>query len=396
MKRGLILPVFMLFLFRSVCPAQEPDKKILMTVAGRNVEEGEFIRMFNKSLDPGNKSEINKFLEQFIAFKLKVADAMSEGYDTTRAFSEELNGYREQLAQSYLTDSDIKERLLKRAYERSLLEVKASHILISCRPDAAPADTVRAYMKALEIRKRILDGESFERVAKASSDDKSVSVNNGNLGYFTVFQMIAPFEDAAYSLNPGELSMPVRTSFGYHIILVADKRPSRGKVRVAHIMKAVPPGSNDTLVRKAKAEIDDIYSQLRSGKSFPELASKYSDHKESAVRGGEMDMFGVGEIIPDFAEAAFAIKDTGEYSEPVRTAYGFHIIKLLERKAPASYNEAKPYLESKLNQSNLNMIGRKSFIARLKKEYNFRIDTTVYNWFTSHTDSLIVRWQIGV
>src|SRR5512140_14153 len=258
MKRSLILPVFILLLARSVCPAQDPDKKILMTVAGRNVEEGEFIRMFNKSLDPGNKSEIDKFLEQFIAFKLKVADAMSEGYDTTKAFSVELNGYREQLAQSYLTDSDIKERLLKRAYERSLLEVKASHILISCSPDAAPADTVRAYMKALEIRKRILDGEPFEKVAKASSDGKSVPVNNGNLGYFTVFQMITSFENAAYSLNPGELSMPVRTSFGYHIILVTDKRPSRGKIRVAHIMKAVPPGSNDTIVRKAKAEIDDV------------------------------------------------------------------------------------------------------------------------------------------
>ncbi len=230
----------------------------------------------------------------------------------------------------------------------------------------------------------------MKQVAKAVSDDKSVKVNNGNLGYFTVFQMITPFEEAAYNLKPGTISMPVRTSFGYHIIMVADKRPSRGKIKVAHIMKAAPPGSNDTIIQKAKAEIDKIYLQLKSGSSFSELAAKYSDHKESAARGGEMNVFGAGEIIPDFAEAAFAIKDTGEYTEPVRTLYGFHIIKLLQKQPPASFEEASPFLESKLNQSDLSSSGKKSFIDRLKKEYNFLLDSAVYRWFTSNTNSLII------
>jgi peptidyl-prolyl cis-trans isomerase SurA len=391
MKIRSILPVVLFIVTYSFCYAQKPDEKILMTVAGRNVEAGEFIRMYNKSLDPANKTDISDYLEQFIAFKLKVADAIEQGYDTTKAYREELNGYRNQLAQSYLTDPDIKEKLLRKAYQRSLSEVNASHILVSCTPDASPEDTLRAYKKAIDIRERIIKGEEFEQVAKATSDDKSVLVNNGNLGYFTVFQMITPFEEAAYTLKPGTVSMPVRTPYGYHIIKVSDHRPSRGKIRVAHIMKAAPPGSDEQTIGKAEKEINSIYERLKKGESFKKLASENSDHKESAANGGEMNWFGAGEIISDFSEAAFSIKDTGDYTKPVRSVYGFHIIKLLDKKVPGSYEESKSFLESKLNQSNLISLGQKSFIDKLKKEYNFRINPSVRAWFYANTDTLVIQ-----
>ena len=391
MKTRSILLFILSILSFSLSFAQKPDEKILMTVAGRGVEAGEFIRMYNKSLDPAFRTNLNDYLGQFIAFKLKVADAIEQGYDTTKAFREELDGYRNQLAQSYLTDPDIKEKLLRKAYQRSLSEVNASHILISCTPDASPEDTLKAYKKAIDIRERIIKGEAFEQVAKATSDDKSVLINGGNLGYFTVFQMITPFEEAAYTLKPGTISMPVRTPYGYHIIKVSDVRPSMGKIRVAHIMKSAPPGSDDQTVRKAEREINNIYTQLKNGEPFRKLASESSDHKESAANGGEMNWFGAGEIISDFAEAAFAIKDTGEYTKPVRSVYGFHIIKLLDRKAPGSFEESKSFLESKLNQSNLISLGKKSFIDRLKKEYNFRINPSVRAWFYANTDTLIIQ-----
>jgi peptidyl-prolyl cis-trans isomerase SurA len=391
MKIRSILSVIVLILFQSYCFAQDPDRKILMTVNGRDVEVGEFIRMYNKSLDPANKTDLNVYLDQFIAFKLKVADAIEQGYDTTKAYREELNGYRNQLAQSYLTDPDVKEKLLRKAYQRSLSEVKASHILVSCAPDALPEDTLKAHKKATDIRERIIEGEAFEEVAKATSDDKSVLINNGNLGYFTVFQMITPFEEAAYTLNPGTVSMPVRTPYGYHIIKVYDKRPSKGKIRVAHIMKAAPPGSDEQTVKKAEKEINDIYAKLQNGESFRKLAAEFSDHRESAANGGDMNWFGTGEIISDFSEAAFAIKDTGEYTKPVRSVYGFHIIKLLDRKAPGSYEDSKSYLESKLNQSNLISLGKKIFIERLKKEYNYKLNPAIYSWFVNNTDTLIIR-----
>jgi len=391
MKIRSILSVTLFILSFSGSFGQKPDEKILMTVAGRGVEAGEFIRMYNKSLDPAYKTDLKNYLEQFIAFKLKVADAIDRGYDTTTAFREELAGYRNQLAQSYLTDPEIKEKLLRKAYERSLTEVNASHILVNCLPDAMPEDTLNAYKKAMDIRERIAMGESFEQVAKATSDDKSVLINNGHLGYFTVFQMITPFEDAAYTLKPGILSMPVRTPYGYHIIKVSDRRPAKGKVRVAHIMKAAPPGSDEQTIRKAETEINGIYEKLRRGEPFSKLASELSDHKESATNRGEMSWFGAGEIISDFSEAAFSIKDTGDYTKPVRSVYGFHIIKLLEKKAPGSWDESKSFLESRLNQSNLVSIGKKSFIGRLKKEYNYLVNPSVRSWFVNNTDTLIIR-----
>jgi peptidyl-prolyl cis-trans isomerase SurA len=374
-----------------LCQAQELNDKTLMTVAGKTVPAGEFIRMYNKSNEPGNKTDIDNYLQQYILFKLKVADAVQEGYDTTKAFRNEFNGYRNQLAQNYLTDTEAKEKLVQKTYQRSLTEINAWHILVSCPAEAKPEDTLAAWQKAAGIKERINKGEPFELVARGTSDDPSVKINGGNLGYFTVFQMIMPFEDAAYNLKKGAVSDPVRTPYGYHIIKVADKRSARGKVLVAHIMKASPPGIDEKESKKAEEDIRKIYDELRAGGSFSELAKKYSDHKESAANGGKLDWFGTGEIISDFSEAAFNIPDTGMYTEPVRTPYAWHIIKLLDRKLHGSFEETRSYLESKINRSYLNSLSKKSFVDKLKTEYNFRLNQTAYDWFVANTDTLIIR-----
>ena len=383
--------IILVFLLPAFCQAQDLNNKILLTIDDNKVEAGEFIRMYKKSLEPGKALDVNDYLQQYIIFKLKVADALKKGYDTTRAFRTELKGYRNQLAQDYLTDTLVKEKLLKKAYQRSLIEINAWHILIALPSDASPEDTLKAWKKATDIRERILRGESFEQVARSTSDDPSVKVNGGNLGYFTVFQMIMPFEDAAYSMKKGAISEPVRTPYGYHIIKVADIRPSKGRILVAHIMKAVPPGTDEGKAKQAEEEIDTIYKKLKNGASFADLARKYSDHKASAVKGGELNWFGAGEIISDFSEAAFSIRDTGEYTKPVRTIYGWHIIKLLGKKEPGSYKDSRSYLESKINKSYLNSLSKKSFIEKLKKEYNFMINKIAYNWFITNTDTLIIQ-----
>ncbi|MCE5345585.1 MAG: peptidyl-prolyl cis-trans isomerase [Bacteroidales bacterium] len=385
----LISPI--LILFQAVCHAQGPDNKTLLTVDGRKIQAGEFIRMYKKNLEPGKTLDIDSYLQQYIAFKLKVADAINEGYDTTNAFRNELNGYRDQLAQSYLTDTQIKEKLLQEAYKRSLVEINAWHILITIPQKASPEDTLKAWKKAIDIRERIIRGEAFEQVARSASDDKSAEINGGNLGYFTVFQMIMPFEDAVYSLDKGAISMPVRTPFGYHIIKVTDKRPSKGKIKVAHIMKVVPPDADEKRVSQAEEDINNIYKKLQEGTSFAELAQKYSDHKESSSKGGELSWFGTGEIVSEFSEAAFSITDTGNYTKPVRTNYGWHIIKLLDRKAPGSFAESRSFLESKINPSYLNSISKKALVEKLKNEYNFNINQAAYNWFVKNTDTLIIK-----
>ncbi len=385
------LLILIMVLLPVVCKAQSLNDKTLMTVAGKQVSAGEFIRMYKKSAEPGKPPDTDTYLQQYITFKLKVADAVKEGLDTTKAFRNELNGYRNQLAQNYLTDAQTKEKLLAKTYQRSLTEINAWHILIACPEGAKPEDTLNAWQKASAVRERIIQGEPFEQVARGTSDDPSVKINGGNLGYFTVFQMIMPFEDAAYSLKKGAISEPVRTPYGYHIIMVADKRASKGKILVAHIMKASPPGTGEKEAKQAEESINAIYKELGEGASFSKLAEKYSDHKESASQGGKLNWFGTGEIISDFSEAAFSLTDTGKYTKPVRTLYGWHIIKLLDRKAPGTFEETKSYLESKINQSYLNSLSKKSFVEKLKKDYKFKINQPAFAWFTENTDTLIIR-----
>jgi peptidyl-prolyl cis-trans isomerase SurA len=387
----LSLLIVVPFLFPVAVNAQALNDKVLMTVAGKEVTAGEFVRMYKKSFEPGKTGDIDNYLQLYVIFKLKVADAVSEGIDTTRAFRTELDGYRNQLAQNYLTDTQTKEKLLQKTYQRYLTEINAWHILVNCPEGAKPQDTLNAWQKSSDVRERIITGENFEQVARGTSDDPSVKINGGNLGYFTVFQMIMPFEDAAYNLKKGAISQPVKTPYGYHIIKVVDKRPSRGKILVAHIMKVSPPGTGEKEAKEAEELINDIYKQLQEGASFSELAKQYSDHKESAVRGGKLDWFGTGELIPELSEAAFSIPDTGKYSKPVRTIYAWHIIKLLDRRAPGTFEEARSFLESKINQSYLNSLSKKSFVEKLKKEYNFRINQTAYKWFVDNTDTLIIR-----
>jgi peptidyl-prolyl cis-trans isomerase SurA len=391
MKVRLHFLILMLLILQDKCPAQTLNDRMLMIVDGRDVSAGEFIRMFKKSYEPGKNIDLDSYLQQFLIFKLKVADAVHEGYDTTKAFISELQGYRNQLAQNYLTDPDSKEKLLKQAYQRSLTEINAWHILVNCSAEASPEDTMKVWKKAINIRERIIKGEPFEQVARSTSDDISVKINGGNLGYFTVFQMIMPFEDAVYALKKGEISEPVRTPYGYHIIQVVDKRPSRGKIRVAHIMKTLPPpGTDPKEEKKAESEINSIYKELQKGALFNELATKYSDHKESAVNGGEINWFGAGEITSDFSEAAFSLKKNGDYTTPVKTPYGWHIIKRLDLKAPGSYEQSRSYLESKINQSYLNSLSQNVFIDKLKKEYKFRIYPASFKWFVDNADTLII------
>jgi peptidyl-prolyl cis-trans isomerase SurA len=391
MRISSSLLTILIIVLPAIGRAQDYLSKTLITVGESKTEAGEFLRMYRKSFEPGKSLSLDDYIPQFVLFKQKVADAVSEGYDTTRSFRSELEGYRLQLAQNYLTDTLTRENLLKKEYQRSLTEINAWHILVAMSRDPSREDTLKAWKKATDIRERILKGESFEQVARGCSDDQSVKMNGGNLGYFTVFQMIMPFEDAAWSLKKGAISKPVRTPYGYHIIKVTDIRPSKGKILVAHIMKNAPPGSSEEASKQAEDEINIIYKKLKAGEPFSELAKKYSDHKESAANGGVLNWFGAGEMIPEFAEAAFALTDTGTCTKPFRTVYGWHIVRLINRKPPGSFEETSSYLESRINQSYLTSLSRRNFVEKLKKEYKFRINETNYNWFVTNTDTLLIQ-----
>ncbi|HDZ41138.1 MAG TPA: hypothetical protein ENH59_05615 [Bacteroidetes bacterium] len=365
--------------------AQKPDA--LLRVNDRSVSADEFKWLYLKNNTGEHYSDIEEYLELYINLRLKVEAAEDAGIHERPSFKAELEGYRKQLSKNYLTDHELKDRLIEKAYERYKTEIYAMHILIRCPADAPPDDTLQAYKRALNIRQRLRLGEPFESVAKGASDDPTANINGGNLGYFTVFHTPLPFENAVYRMKPGELSMPVRTASGYHIIKVQDKRKNQGRIKVAHIMKSTPPGSTEAARMRAKHEIDSLYHLLENGADFSELARNNSDDIMSAANGGELPWFGSGEMVHEFSVEAFKLLRDNDYTEPVKTVYGWHIIKRLDKEALLSGPEARKFLEGRLSNSYLISESKKSFAEKLKKEYNYRLNKKALEWFYAIADS---------
>lgn len=352
--------------------AKNEDPQMLV-IGGKPVTKSEFLSIYKKN----NKDQkfdsvsVKEYLELFINFKLKVREAEEMGLDTIASFKNELEGYRKQLAQPYLVDNEVNEQLLREAYDRMKTDIKAAHILIKCPQEALPKDTLAAYNKSIEARNKILKGEAFEEVAKKYSEDPSVKENNGDLGFFTSLQMVYPFESACYSGKAGDITMPVRTRFGYHIIKVIEKRPNPGQITAAHIMikggKELR-GEDSVNVRK---KIDEIYAKLKAGEDFAELAKQFSDDKASSRKGGELPAFGTGRMVLDFEKAAFALAKDGDYSAPVQTMYGWHIIKRLSKKEIGSFEELKNEIKTKVGKDSRSQKSKESMLAKIKKEYGF-------------------------
>jgi len=378
--------------------SQDYQDEILMTIHNQKVTLGEFERIYNKNnSNPSiEQQSVEEYLDLFINFKLKVIEAEERGMDTTQVFLREFNGYKKQLAKPYLSDKAEVEALVQEAFKRAQFDIHASHILIRLDEFASPADTLKAYEKAMSIRKRIIKGENFETVAKATSDDPTVKTNNGDLGWFTVFRMIYPFETTAYNTEPGDISMPVRTRFGYHIIKVIEKRPALGERRVAHIMVLTPETMSDEDRVKAKEKIEQYYDSLKAGADFSQMAIKYSEDRGSASRGGELQWFGTGRMVREFESASFALKNVGDYSQPVQTSFGWHIIKLLEIKGVDDFERMKPEMENIVTKSDRNIYSRKAMIERIKKQNNFTETPGNIDVFYSLVDSTIFskEWHL--
>ncbi|MFM7301141.1 MAG: peptidylprolyl isomerase, partial [Crocinitomicaceae bacterium] len=272
-------------------------------------------------------------------------------------------------------------------------EVRASHILIKCDANALPKDTLEAWNKVLACKARIEKGEDFAFVAKSKlgSEDPSVVNNGGDLGYFTAFQMVYTFEDKAYNTPVGKISDPVRTRFGYHIIKVTDKRPARGTIKVAHLMIQSSKGSTEEQVVNAEKKINELYDKLVKGESWDELVKAHSEDQGTQKKNGELPMFGSGtsqRMVPAFEDAAFSLKKDGEFSKPVRTDYGFHIIKRLELKDVASFETMKKEIQSKVNKDERARKTQDSFVDKLKNQYKYKfLGEATLTWFDKNLDS---------
>jgi len=392
--------------------AQKTADPVLLKIDNQDITVSEFMSVYQKNNVEGevlDRKSLEEYLDLYINFKLKVKEAEELGLDTVSSFINELKGYRDQLAKPYFVDDKLNEKLLHEAYARKKTDIRASHILISIDQYAPPADTLEAYNKIMEIRKRIVENkEDFGEVAMEVSDDPSArdmpargfqparKGNKGDIGYFSVFDMVYPFEDVAYKLNVGEVSMPVRTQFGYHLIKLQDKKPALGKVQVAHLFLQLPQEADDEKINSLKIKADSLYDALKNGAVWDSLVRKFSDDKSSAVNGGVLPWFGSNRMVPQFIDGIRSIEDSGQISKPVLTSYGWHIIKLIDVKPIGSFEDEKENLKQSLTKDIRANLSKEAIINRIKEEAHFtRNDKAVEDFYQVIDSSIYSRkWTI--
>ncbi len=395
--RKIIFSLLFILSATQLIQAQNSEQDILLTIDNNKITRAEFERIYTKNNQTPafDSASLQEYMNLFVNFKLKVIEAETLGMDTINSFKIELKGYRAQLEKPYFTDEDADEALIAEAYEHMKWNVRASHILIKCGQNALPADTLKAYNKILKIRKMAIKGDDFNELAKQNSQDPSAARNGGDLGFFTAFSMVYPFETAAYNTPVGEISNIIHTKFGYHILKVTDKKEDRGQVKVAHIMRMVPQGSPAEKDKTQLKKINAIYDSIQSGVSFKLLVKRYSEDKGTSQKGGELPFFGTGRMIPEFEKAAFALREVGDVSRPIKTAYGYHIIKLLDNKPLESFEELKPTIKKKVSKDIRAKRGKQMVISRLKKEYNLTVNKKALQPFYSAFDSTLYlgKWD---
>lgn len=390
--KDIILRIFLL-IFCISATAQIKDKNVLFTIDNEPVTVAEFERVYSKNInlvkDEAQKDKKN-YLELFVNYKLKVKEAHTQGLHLESDFINEYSKYRNELSQNYLYEQEITEEIIREAYDRLQEQVRASHILILVSQDAIPSDTLVAYNKIKEIRDKAVAGEDFTQLAKTYSEDPSAKDNGGDLGYFSAFQMVYPFENAAYNTPVGQVSTIVRTSYGYHILKVIDRRAMPEEITASHIMIAHRQQSE---VENTKKQIDEIYQRLLQGEDFVTLVKQFSQDVASANRDGLIGRFGLGRLnAPAFEEAAFALKNPGDFSEPVLSDFGWHIAYLVERHPHKTYKEYRDELFENIKGSDRARKIELSELDRIKNIYGYQSYPEVVDYFSELvTDSIYLR-----
>ncbi|MDB4752299.1 peptidylprolyl isomerase [Winogradskyella sp.] len=371
--------------------AQDQDA-VLLTVDGETIMVSEFLRVYNKNLDlvkNESQKDLDSYLKLFTEYQLKLKEAKRLKLDEDPKYQREFLSYKKQLTKNYLSENKVTEDLVKEAYGRNSFDINASHVLV--RLDESVKDTTNVYDKISSLRKRVLN-EGFDKVKADAHDGITIFVED--LGYFSAFKMVYDFESVAYNTPVGEVSEPFRTQFGYHVVKVNDKRPSRGTITAAHIMVGL--NQKDSLL-VPEERINEIYKKLSQGESFDALAKQFSDDKSSAKNGGMLSPFKSGQLSSvKFEDEAFGLLNDGEFSEPFLTDYGWHIVKRISLKPINSYDELKPTLEARVKRDSRSKLINQAMVEELKGRYNIGSNEEAKSYFESLiTDDYFSRsWRL--
>ena len=402
--KGLVLSLLVVLVTNNVMSQKLFSNKVLVTIGDEQVTSDEFKRVYEKNNTQEELYEadaVNEYLDLYINFKLKVLEAKALKMDTASSFKKELEGYRSQLAKPYFVDDGVNELLLNEAYSHMKKDIRASHILLMFDENATPEDTLKVYTEIVKIRDEILNGKDFADAAVEYSDDPSardreaipnqqrfMKGNKGDLGYFTVFNMVYPFEEAAYNTGLNKISPVVRTKFGYHLLKVTDIKDAMGYAEVAHIFVALrPEATTEDSLRKAE-KINNIYSKIQEGMPFEDAVAEYSEDKGSIKNQGKLSKFTCNRVVPEFVLVVDKL-EVDEISAPVKTDYGFHIIKLINIEKPGTLEEETPKLKERLAKDQRSQKSEEAVILKIKKENKFKTYPKAINEVFAHIDSSI-------
>jgi peptidyl-prolyl cis-trans isomerase SurA len=371
MKKVFVLSVCILVASFSVFAQKKND--VLLTINDKPVYANEFRRVYKKNLDlvkDERQKTVDGYLDLFIDYNLKIAEAYNKGLHKRPTYLEEFSRYEEQLSRNYIYDDAVVDELVMEAYERGLEEIEARHILISADYNSSPQDTLKAYNKIKEVREKALAGEDFEALARQYSTEPGAADRAGYLGYFTAFSMVYPFESAAYNTEVGEISEIVRTQFGYHILKVLNRREKGSEISVSHILISDKDDNSRTF--SPEERIKEISQLLKQGEDFGKLAEQYSDDKNSAVRGGRLNRFSRGRLRSMiFENKAFELKEVGEISEPFKSEFGWHIVKLEQIHDKPTFEELKPNIEKRVKDGDRSKKVTSAISNKIKEKYGF-------------------------
>ncbi len=362
------------------------EDKVLMTINGEPVMLSEFMYIYEKNNQETSleKKSMEEYLDLFINFKLKVTEAIAQGVDTTEAFKKELAGYRAQATPKYMQDNEAIDSLVELSYNRQANVRRAAHIAIQCPANADSVAEAEALAKINLARERVTTGvekkvkkgrkwvavrepEVFADVAREMTEDPAGKENGGELGWIQVFRYVYPFEDAVYNTPVGEVTEVFRSPYGFHIALVEEERPYE-EVHAAHIMKMMPRGAEQTAL-DTKKDIDSLYQVVLAGADFAEVATAHSDDKGSAMRGGDLGWFGRGMMVQPFENITFDMQP-GEMSEPFPTRFGWHFVKLYDKRGIQPLDSMRQQLLMQVKRDVRYQEAEKSFIRKTRAEYN--------------------------
>ncbi len=383
-----------MFCVVSLLQSQTKNKDVLFTLDKEPVYVSEFMRVYNKNLElvkDESQKDVDAYLELFINYKLKLREAKALGLDKKTSYLNEFNSYKKQLARNYLTNNKVTEALVNEAYEHMKYQINASHVLVKSDANTKPEDTLLAYNKILKLRDRVLK-EGYKKVQKEVHDGRTIFAED--LGYFSAFKMVYPFEQVAYNTKVGEVSEPFKTRFGYHVIKVLDKRASRGKLTVSHIMISNKSKASE---ESPETRINNIYKRIQQGEKFEALAKQFSEDKSSASKGGQLKPFSGGELSSlKFEEMAFSLKKEKDISKPFQSDYGWHIIKLHKKEELRPLKDLRTELETKVKRDSRSKIINKSRINQLKKRYQLVETPEALPYFKSLVGEKYVKgvWQL--